>query len=102
MVWIIFVWVLLLAFGEKYDAFKKFAESAANTKDLLIAEIPVTDYGEKENDQLAQEYNVVKADFPAYKLFLKGKSTPIDYTGDKTEDDLKRFLSKNSSKSKRF
>lgn len=88
----------LLAFGEKHDAFKKFAESAANTKDLLIVEIPLTDYGEKENEQLGKEYNVVKADFPAYKLFLKGKSSPIDYTGDKTEDDLKRFLSKHTSK----
>ena len=81
------------AYGEKQDAFKKFAESAANTKKLLIAEIPITDFGDKENDQLAKEYSVTKADFPAYKLFLKGKSNPIDYTGDKTEDDLKRFLS---------
>jgi endoplasmic reticulum protein 29 len=64
----------------------------------LLAEIPITDYGEKENDKLAQEYSVTKADYPAYKLFLKGKSKPIDYTGDKTEDDLKRFLSQNTSK----
>jgi endoplasmic reticulum protein 29 len=89
---------LFLAYGEKQDAFKKFAENAANTKNLLIAEIPITDYGEKENEQLAKEYGVSKPDFPAYKLFLKGKSKPIDYTGDKTEDDIKRFLSQNTSK----
>jgi endoplasmic reticulum protein 29 len=84
-------------YGEKQDAFKKFMENVANTKNLLVAEIPITDYGDKENDQLAKQYGVTKADFPAYKLFLKGKSQPIDYTGDKTEDDLKRFLSQNTN-----
>ncbi|CAF0987492.1 unnamed protein product [Rotaria sp. Silwood1] len=79
-------------FGEKQDQFKKFALNVANTKDLLVVEIPITEYGDKENEKLAKEYGVKKADYPAYKLFLKGKSKPIDYTGDKTEDDLKRFL----------
>ncbi|UJR28609.1 hypothetical protein I4U23_009842 [Adineta vaga] len=84
-------------YGDNQDQFKKFAENAANTKNLLIAEIPITDYGEKENEQLATEYKVTKADFPAYKLFLKGKSKPIDFTGEKTEDGLKRFLSQHTS-----
>jgi len=76
---------------------KKFAENVANTKNLLLVEIPITDYGEKENEKLAKEYSVTKPDFPAYKLFLKGKTKPIDYTGDNTEDDLKRFLSQNTN-----
>lgn len=83
-------------YGEKQDQFKNFATSVANTKNLLLAEIPLTDYGEKENEQLAKEYGVVKADYPVYKLFLKGKTKPIDYSGDKTENDLKRFLSQNT------
>jgi len=83
-------------YGEKQDQFKAFAEHVANTKNLLLAEIPITDYGDKENEQLAKEYSVTKADFPAYKLFLKGRSKPIDYSGDKTENDLKRFLSQNT------
>lgn len=89
----------LLAYGEKHDNFKRFAESVANTKNLIIAEIPITDYGDKENEQLAKEYAVTKADFPAYKLFIKGRSKPIDYSGDKTENDLKKFLSQHTSKS---
>ncbi|CAF0998475.1 unnamed protein product [Adineta ricciae] len=84
-------------YGENQDQFKKFAENAANTKNLLIAEIPIVDYGDKENEQLANEYKVTKADFPAYKLFLKGKSKPIDFTGEKTEDGLKRFLSQHTN-----
>ncbi len=95
----VYRWIFhVLAYGEKQDTFKKFAESVANTKNLLVAEIPITDYGDKENEELAKEYGVSKPDFPAYKLFLKEKSKPIDYTGDKTEDDLKRFLSQNTSK----
>jgi len=84
-------------YGDNQDQFKKFAENVANTKKLLLVEIPITDYGEKENEQLANEYKVTKADFPAYKLFLKGKSKPIDFTGDKTEDGLKRFLSQHTN-----
>lgn len=84
-------------YGDKQDQFKSFAQSVANTRNLLIAEIPITDYGDKENEQLAKEYGVTKADFPAYKLFLKGKSKPIDYTGEKTENDLKRFLSQHTN-----
>ncbi|CAF5068343.1 unnamed protein product, partial [Rotaria magnacalcarata] len=88
-------------FGEKYDQFKRFATNVANSKNLILAEIPITDYGEKENEMLALEYGVKKEDHPVYKLFLKGKSKPIDYTGDKTEDDLRRFLSHNTSKAKK-
>lgn len=84
-------------YGEKQDQFKAFAEHVANTKNLLVVEIPITDYGDKENEQLAKDFSVTKADFPAYKLFLKGKAKPIDYSGDKTENDLKRFLSQHTS-----
>ena len=86
------------AHGDKHDQFKSFADHVASTKNLLLAEIPIMDYGDKENEQLGKDYGVSKSDFPAYKLFLKGNSKPIDYTGDKTEDDLKRFLSQNTSK----
>ena len=86
-----------VAYGEKQDQFKSFAEHVASTKNLIVAEIPITDYGDKENEPLAKEYGVTKSDFPAYKLFLKGRSKPIDYSGDKTENDLKRFLSQHTS-----
>ncbi|CAF0729102.1 unnamed protein product [Adineta steineri] len=79
-------------YGEHQDQFKKFAESVANTKNLLLVEIPVTDYGEKENQQLATEFKVTRTDFPAYKLFLKGKYKPVHHTGNKTQDGLKYFL----------
>ena len=58
------------------------------------------DHGDKENEELAKKYNAKKEDFPVYKLFLKDKSKPLDYPGsaDKTEDDLRRFLTQYTSK----
>lgn len=89
--------MVILASGEKQDEFKRFAENSVHTKRLLLAEIPVSD---QENEQLAKEYNVKKEDYPVYKMFMKGRSKPIDYTGDstKTEEDLKRFLAQTTSK----
>jgi endoplasmic reticulum protein 29 len=90
--------IFYIAFGEKQENFKRFAENAANTKGLLIAEVPITDHTDFENQALAKEYGVKKEDYPVYKLFLKNKSKIIDYTGDKTEDDFKRFLVQHTGK----
>jgi endoplasmic reticulum protein 29 len=90
--------IFSLAYGDHQDQFKKFAENAANTKRLLIVEIPITDHGDRENEQLAKEYGIKKEDYPVYKLFLKNKPKPIDYIGDRTEHDLKRFISQYTSK----
>ena len=60
-------------------------------------EIPIMEHGERENEQLGKDYGVKKPDYPVYKLFLNGDLKPIDYTGDKTENDLKQFLSKHTS-----
>lgn len=40
-------------YGPKQDEYTKFAESVANVDDLLVAEIGVKDYGEKDNEDLA-------------------------------------------------
>lgn len=92
--------LLFLAYGDKHEHFKRFAESAYDRKDLLLLEVPVTDTGDKENDELAKKYKIDTKDFPDYRLFLKDKSKPLGYPGsaDKTEDDLRRFLTRYTSK----
>ena len=86
------------AFGEKHDEFKKFAESVGATKNLLLVEILIGPDEEKENGFLAKKYAVRKEDYPVYKLFANDKTKAIEYTGDKSEKDLKRFLSEHTSK----
>ena len=58
-----------------------------------------SDYGEKENMDLAERFEVStkKDDYPSYLLFLQGKDEPIRYTGDaKNADQIKKFLMKES------
>ena len=48
--------------------------------------------GNKENERLALKYKVHREQHPAYRLFLKNRTLPIGYNGDRTEDDLKYFV----------
>lgn len=77
----------------------KFANEVKNTPDLLVAEIGVKDYGEKENEDLAQKYGVKKDDFPAVKLFLNGNlEKPIVFNDkDFKVDNLKRFVTQKTN-----
>ncbi|XP_020613934.1 endoplasmic reticulum resident protein 29-like [Orbicella faveolata] len=84
------------AYGEKEDEFKKFAEKSSSQPDLLVAEVGVSEYGEKENDDLRERYNINKEDFPVYKLFKQNEDTPIDFTGDIKADELSKFVKTNS------
>jgi len=84
-------------YGDKQDAFKTVAEATLEQKEMLIAEIHVADYGDKENSDLAERFGVTKDDFPVYKLFVQGKSEPITYSGDvKNADSIKKFLIRES------
>jgi endoplasmic reticulum protein 29 len=49
------------------------ATDAAEIPELLVGEVGIKDYGEKENDDLAKRFNVAKDDFPVAVLFVYGK-----------------------------
>jgi len=84
-------------YGEKQDEFKKVAESSISQSELLVAEVSVQDYGEKENSDLASRFDIKKDDFPEYRLFVQGKDEPVAYTGDEARsDDIKKFIVKES------
>lgn len=88
-------------YGPKHDAFNSMAASARNSPDVLIAEVGVKDYGEKENSDLAERFKIDKEKFPVVKLFVKGKD-PVDFqeTSDEgfTSDNLIQFIRTNSGK----
>lgn len=57
----------------------------------------ITDWGEKENSDLAERFGIKVDKFPEYRLFLQGNSEPIAYTGDEGHaDDIKKFIVKES------
>ncbi|XP_033747702.1 endoplasmic reticulum resident protein 29-like [Pecten maximus] len=85
-------------YGEKQDAFKEVAAATLSQDDVLVAEVQVQDYGEKENADLAERFGVTKEDFPVYFLFLSGDAeNPKKFLGNaKNADDVKKFLIRES------
>lgn len=88
-------------YGPKHEAFTKMAEAARNAPDVLIAEVGIKDYGEKENSDLAERFKIDKEQYPVVKLFVKGKE-PIDFKENTEEgftaDNLIQFIRSNSGK----
>lgn len=83
--------------GEKQDQFAAIAEAARTVPELIVAEVAVKDYGEKENQELAEKYDVKKEDFPLLKLFVRDKEEPVSYAGENFKaDDIKKFIRENS------
>ena len=61
-----------------------------------------SDYGEKDNMDLAERFGVSskKEDLPKYLLFLQGKDEPIVYTGNTVDkDEILTFIMAESGKS---
>ncbi|CAG9791568.1 unnamed protein product [Diatraea saccharalis] len=85
-------------YGDKHDAFVALAKDAKDVEELLVAEVGVKDYGEKDNEELAKKYGATKDNFPVVKLFVKGKKEPIAFDDSKgfTSDELRRFVKENT------
>ncbi|CAG5135366.1 unnamed protein product [Candidula unifasciata] len=85
-------------YGKKQDAFKEVAKASLQQADLLVAEVQVADYGDKDNADLAERYGITKEKFPAYRLFLDGQTqAPAVFTGNaESADDVKNFVIRES------
>jgi len=80
------------AYGEKEDEFKVLCKTAHKVEKFLVAEIPVQEYGDKENDDLAKRFKVVKDDFPTYILFNEANKEGLKYTGSIKVADMSVWL----------
>lgn len=61
------------AYGETEDEFKELCKLAYPVKNFLIAEIPVQEYGDKENDDVRERFGLSVDDFPVF-LYFKGSA----------------------------
>jgi endoplasmic reticulum protein 29 len=80
------------AYGEKEDEFKLLAKTAYNAPKCLIAEVPVQEYGDKENDDLRERFKITKEDFPAYFLFNEANAEGLRYKGSIKATDMATWL----------
>ncbi|XP_018321670.1 endoplasmic reticulum resident protein 29-like [Agrilus planipennis] len=66
-------------YGDRHDTFTKLAEEFADNKDIIIVQVGVKDYGDKENKELAEKHGIMsKDDLPTVQLFIQNQTTPID------------------------
>lgn len=81
------------AYGEKEDEFKALARMAYGLSDFLVGEVPVQEYGDKENDDLRERFKLEKEHYPAFFFFNKVSSPePTKYTGAVKADDIAVWL----------
>jgi len=84
------------SYGDEHDAWKDFAAKVGGSAaDMLVVDVGVSEYGDKDNSDLSDRYSIKSDDFPQYRLWLKGKPSsaePTKYTGDKKSEDFLRFV----------
>jgi hypothetical protein len=69
------------AYGDKEDAFKEICKLAYPLKDFLIGEVPVQEYGDKENEDLQNQFEIKTEEFPVYILFKGSMESKVKFTG---------------------
>lgn len=80
------------AYGEKEDEYKVLCKMAHSVPKFLVAEVPVQEYGDKENDDLRERFKLKKDDFPAYFLFNEANKDGVKYSGAIKAADMATWL----------
>merc|ERR1719378_1266873 len=84
------------AYGDDHDAWKDYAKTVGQSAaDLLSCDVGVSEYGDKDNSDLAERFGIKTDDFPQFRLWKKGSSStdePIKYDGPKKSADFLRFV----------
>jgi len=86
-------------YGEEHDEFAKVAKDAAEAGDLFVGEVGVKDYAEKDNQELAERFQLTKDDYPSAFLFVKnteGKVETFRFVGEFSAAKLKNFIRQKS------
>lgn len=88
-------------YGEKHDQYTQFGkEQNVLTEDLLIADVHIKDYGEKDNFGLLKRFNIAYSDLPVILLLKKAdlnKFTMYPADSDVTVYNLKTFVRRNTN-----
>mmetsp|Transcript_7817 Transcript_7817/g.17051 ORF Transcript_7817/g.17051 Transcript_7817/m.17051 type:complete len:256 (+) Transcript_7817:71-838(+) len=80
------------AYGEKEDAFKVLAKAAHSVPQFLVGEVPVQEFGEKDNDGIRERFNLKKEDFPVFYYFDEAHREGLRYEGAIEADVMSMWL----------
>merc|ERR1712232_909268 len=86
------------AYGEKEDEFKILCKLAYTVPNFLIGEVPVQEYGDKDNSDLAERFKLTKDDFPTFFLFNEVHKGGSKYAGSIKAADIAVWLRRNGVK----
>merc|ERR1712224_872447 len=86
------------AYGEKEDEFKTLCKLSYKVPNFFIAEVAVQEYGDKENQDLADRFKISKDDFPVYYFFDASNKEGLKYDGGITASDIGVWLRKQKIK----
>merc|ERR1719247_1170731 len=88
------------SYGDEHDAWKEFAKTVGDSSaDMLVGDVGVSEYGDKDNSDLSTRFNIAADDFPQYRLWTKGKDSnkePIKFSGDKKSEEFMKFIQTNA------
>ncbi|KAF5290069.1 hypothetical protein FQA39_LY14850 [Lamprigera yunnana] len=85
-------------YGDKHTVFTQLSEELAISKDILVAQVGIKDYGDKANEELAKKYGIKnRDDLPVMVMLRADKKDPTFYSDDWTIDNLRTFVKKTSN-----
>jgi len=84
------------SYGDEHDAWKDFAAKVGDSSaNILVCDVGVSEYGDKDNSDLSDRYAIKSDDFPQYRLWKKGSMSsadPTKFAGEKKSDAFLRFV----------
>merc|ERR1719337_426276 len=88
------------SYGDEHDAWKEFAKTVGESSaEMLVCDVGVSEYGDKDNSDIADRFSIKTDDFPQYRLWKKGSDAskdPVKFSGDKKNEEFMKFIQTNA------
>lgn len=82
--------------GEKHKVFAQLGRELSDVRNLMVAEVRIKTYGDKENEDIAMRFGFKEADYPEIILFIQDKKggtlREIRYGAEVSVDAIINFL----------
>lgn len=65
-------------YGEKHEEFAKVAVDGSDVQKLFVGEVNIKDYGDRDNEDLAERFKILKEDLPVIMLFKKDSTGGLE------------------------